>query len=182
MCQKGFGLIELLMGLAIATIVLQLVSPAFSELTESMRRESAAQLLASGLRNARTEALVRNQAVVVHGLNDDWGQGWRVILDISGQGHQDNSNPLLLQRQTGTPLPIAGNQAVKHFVRFSSLGEPLLHNGGFQAGTLHICATGKPVSHHQVVLSRSGRVSLRSDKAEQALCARSTASEQGANP
>ena len=39
MHQKGFGLIELFIGLAIAAIALQLVSPALSEYTQSVRRE-----------------------------------------------------------------------------------------------------------------------------------------------
>ncbi|ROM95980.1 GspH/FimT family protein [Pseudomonas brassicacearum] len=181
MHQKGFGLIELLIGLAIAAIVLQQVSPVLSEYTQSVRRETAAQTLASGMRNARTEAILRNQTLVIHALNDDWAQGWRIILDISGEGHQDSSNPLLLERQTSAGVPIVGNRPVKSFVRFGSLGEPQLPSGAFQAGTLHICAGREPVSHHQVVLSRSGRVSLRSDKAEQALCAGGEESEQGAN-
>jgi type IV fimbrial biogenesis protein FimT len=181
MHQKGFGLIELLIGLAIAAIVLQLVNPLLSEYTQSVHRENAAQTLASGMRNARTEAILRHQTIVIHALNDDWGQGWRIILDISGEGHQDSSNPLLIERQSGASVPIVGNRPVKSFVRFSSLGEPQLPSGAFQAGTLHICAGREPVSHHQVVLSRSGRVSLRSDKAEQALCAGGEESEQGAN-
>ncbi len=181
MPQKGFGLIELLIGLAIAAIALHLISPVLSEYTVSVRRENAAHMLASGMRNARTEAILRNQTIVIHALNDDWGQGWRIILDINGEGHQDSSNPLLIERQTDERVPIVGNRPVKSFVRFSGLGEPQLPSGAFQAGTLHICASREPVSHHQVVLSRSGRVSLRSDKAEQALCTGGEESEQGAN-
>lgn len=181
MHQKGFGLIELLIGLAIAAIALQLVSPALSGYTQSVRRENAAQSLASGMRNARTEAILRNQTIVIHGLNDDWGQGWRIILDINGGGHKDSRNPLLIERQAVARVPIVGNRPVKSFVRFSGLGEPLLPGGAFQAGTLHICADREPVSHHQVVLSPSGRVSLRSNKAEQALCAGGEESEQGTN-
>ena len=181
MLQKGYGLIELLTVLAIAAIALQLVGPAFAEHTQSLRRENAANVLASGLRSARTEALMRNQAVVVHALNDDWGQGWRVILDVSGRGHLDPDNPLLLQRQTGAPVKIVGNQPVRRHVRFSSLGEPLFPGGGFQAGTLFICASRAAVTRHQVVLSKTGRVSLRHDKAEHALCAPGNTSGQRTN-
>ncbi|WP_095057165.1 MULTISPECIES: GspH/FimT family pseudopilin [unclassified Pseudomonas] len=170
MHQRGFSLIELLMGLAIAGIVLQLVSPAFAALNESNHREQAAQSLYGGIRTARTEAITRNQAVVIYGINGDWSQGWRIILDISGKGYKDSQNPLLAERLSAAQVPVAGNQTVRHFVRFSSLGEPQFAKGGFQAGTLHICAAHEPVSHQQVVLAPSGRVSLRSDKAEQALC------------
>ncbi|KPH02481.1 general secretion pathway protein GspH [Pseudomonas sp. RIT-PI-q] len=180
MHQQGFSVIELLMGLTIAGIVLLLVSPAFATLTESNHREEAAASLVSGLRSARSEAITRNQTVVVHGINDDWGQGWRIILDISGKGHEDSSNPLLIERQSSARVPTVGNQHVRTSVRFSHLGEPL--HGGFQSGTLHICASREAVSQLQVVLASSGRVSLRSKKTAQALCEGGKNSEQRADP
>ncbi|KAA0969924.1 GspH/FimT family pseudopilin [Pseudomonas sp. ANT_H12B] len=171
MHQQGFSLIELLMGLTIIGIVLQLVSPAFAALTESNHREQAAQSLVSGIRNARTLAITRNESVVIHGINGDWSQGWRIIADISGKGAQDNSNPLLVERSSGTQVPIAGNWPVRQYIRFNSIGEPQMPGGAFQAGTLHICAAREPVTQLQVVLAATGRVSLRNHKAEQALCA-----------
>jgi len=180
MHQQGFSLIELLMGLTIVGIVLLLVSPAFAALTESNYRQVAAQSLVSGMRSARSEAIARNQTVVIHGINDDWGQGWRIILDVNGKGHEDSGNPLLVERRSDTRVPIFGNQHVRTSVRFSHLGEPLY--GGFQSGTLHICAAREPVSQLQVVLAPSGRVSLRSKKAAQALCEEGESSEQRADP
>lgn len=170
MHQQGFSLIGLLMGLTIVGIVLHLVSPAFAALTESNHREQAAQSIVSGIRTARTAAITRNQSVVIHAINGDWSQGWRIILDISGKGYKDGSNPLLTERRSDIRVKIVGNRPVSTFVRFSGLGEPLFSNGSFQAGTLHICATREPVSQHQVVLAPTGIVSLRNDKAEQALC------------
>jgi type IV fimbrial biogenesis protein FimT len=181
MREQGFSLIELLMGLAIVGIVLQLVSPAFAAVTESNYREEAARSLFNGIRTARTEAITRNQTIVIHGINNDWAQGWRMILDINGKGHEDSSNPLLLERQSSARVPVVGNRPVRSFVRFSGLGEPLLPSGAFQAGTLHICSSREPLSQYQVVLARTGLVSLRSKKTEQALCVGGEDSEQGAN-
>jgi type IV fimbrial biogenesis protein FimT len=164
MRQQGFSLIELLMGLAITGIVLQLVSPAFATLIESNQREQAAQALFSGIRTARTEAIVRNQAVVIHSINGDWSHGWRMILDISGKGEMDSDNPLLAERQGNARVSIVGNGPVESSIRFRGQGESLI------GGTIHICAVREPVSQHQVVLARTGRVSLRSDKAEHPLC------------
>jgi type IV fimbrial biogenesis protein FimT len=170
MHQRGFSLIELLMGLTIVGIVLLLVSPAFAALTQANHREEAAKSLASGIRNARSAAITRNQTVIIHGINDDWGQGWRIIVDVSGRGQEDSSNPLLVEHQSSTRVSIFGNQHVQTSVRFSHLGEPLY--GGFQSGTLHVCAAREPVSQYQVVLASSGRVSLRSKQTAQALCER----------
>lgn len=181
MHQKGFSLIELLMGLGIAALLLHLVSPPFKDLLESVRREDAAQTLASGIRNARTEAILRNQAIVIHAVDDDWGLGWRIILDISGKGHEDSDNPVLLERQESGRVTIVGNRPVKNHIRFTGQGEALLPGGGFRAGTVHVCAADQSISHHQVVLAKSGRISLRSDKTEQKLCVGGEDSEQGAN-
>nr|WP_315446315.1 GspH/FimT family pseudopilin [uncultured Pseudomonas sp.] len=170
MSQQGFSLIELLMGLAIGAIVLLLVSPAFATLTESNHRDEAAQSLLYGIRQARTLALTHNQSVVIHAINGDWGQGWRIVLDISGKGPGDSSNPLLVERAIDAKVPIVGNWSVSRYVRFSSLGQPLMPGRAFQAGTLHVCSIHKPVSQHQIVLAATGRVRLGSDKTEQALC------------
>jgi type IV fimbrial biogenesis protein FimT len=123
MHQKGLSLIELLAGLAIAATLLQFVGPHFKALIESVRQENAAQMLASGLRNARTEAILRNQTIVIHAVDDNWAQGWRIILDISGKGHEDADNPVLLERQESGQVTIVGNGPVKTYVRFTGLGE-----------------------------------------------------------
>lgn len=163
MYQQGFSLLELLMGLAIAAIVLPWAGSSYKELIESIQREDAAQLLLSGLRSARSEAITRNRRVLIQGIDNDWGKGWRIMLD-------DKEKTLLIERSARAR--VIGNSPVKRRVRFGSQGEALHPNGSFQAGTLHVCATREPVSHHQVILAPSGRVRLESIEAEQALCAK----------
>ena len=170
MQQRGFTLIELLLGLIVSGILVNLAVPSFKSLLESQQRYSAAQSLAGGLRYARAEAVARNRPVVIHALEDDWSMGWRVIVDVSGRGHLDDDNPVLLERQDSGRGPIVGNGPLKSQVRFSGLGEPIFSGGGFRAGTVHVCAREQAQSLHQIVLAPSGRISLRSDSAEQALC------------
>lgn len=170
MPQQGFSLVELLMGLAIGAIVLSLVSPAFATLMESNHRQQAAESLISGIRTARTQAITRNQSVVIHGIDGDWSRGWRIILDVSGKGAEDSSNPLLIEHASDGRIPIVGNWFVSRYIRFSSLGQPLMPGRAFQAGKLHICSAREPVSQLQLVLAATGRVRLAREKAEQALC------------
>lgn len=181
MKQRGFPLIELLVGLLLSGMLANLAVPALNGLLESQRRQNAAEALAAGVRFARTEAIVRNRSVVIHALDDDWSQGWRVILDLSGRGHLDHDNPVLLERQDSGKIPMIGNTPVRTHIRFSGLGEPLLSAGGFRAGTVHVCATDQPLSLHQVVLAPTGRISLRNDRTEQALCHGDTGRLRAAN-
>jgi type IV fimbrial biogenesis protein FimT len=85
----------------------------------------------------------------------------------------------LIERQSSNRVPIVGNTRVTTAIRFNGLGQPM--GGGFQGGTLHVCAILEPVSQHQVVLASNGRVSLRSHKTAQALCVGGEDSEQGAD-
>lgn len=170
MPQQGFSLIELLMGLAIGAIVLLLVSPGVTLLKESNARDQAAQSLLHGIRHARTLAITHNQSVVIHGIDGDWSRGWRIILDISGKGPKDSDNPLLVEQASEAKVPIVGNWSVSRYLRFSSLGQPLMPGRAFQAGTLHVCSTREPVSQRQIVLAATGRVRLGTEEIAQALC------------
>ncbi|ALQ05793.1 GspH/FimT family pseudopilin [Pseudomonas brassicacearum] len=161
MYQQGFSLIELLMGLAIAAIVLPWAGASYKELIESIEREDTAQLLINGLRIARSEAITRNRSVLIQGIDNDWGRGWRIMLD-------NKEKTLLMERPASAR--VVGNQPMRRRVRFGNQGEALHPSGAFQAGRLHVCAKRGPVSHHQVILAPSGRVRLESVEAEQALC------------
>lgn len=170
MKQRGFTLIELLLCLLLSGALANLAVPALKGMLESFRRQNIAEALAAGIRYARTEAITRNRTVVIHALEDDWSQGWKVVLDLNGRGHLDDDNPVLLKRQHHGQVVMVGNTPVKEQIRFSGLGEPLLSAGAFRAGTVHVCARDQSLSLYQVVLAPSGRISLRSDKTEQALC------------
>lgn len=180
MYQKGLSLIELLLAMALIALLLKLSSAAWQPLIEAQRRQVHAEQLIAGLRSARTEAIMQNRDVLIHGLNGEWSQGWRIILDLSGQGLEDPDNPVLIERRIDSQVPIIGNRPVRHSVRFNGIGAPLLESGAFQAGTLHICDARQSISHLQIVLSRTGRASLRRDIGEQALCP-GKASEQRAD-
>lgn len=169
MHQRGMSLIQLLLTLTIVALTARFASPAYSALVEHHQRQITAEQLASSLRNARAQALLRQQFVVVYPYEEDWSRGWRTILDLSGQGHLDKGNPVLVESQWWAHTP-QGNTPVKRYVRFNPLGEPQLIGGAFQAGTLHVCQARTAQSHYQVVLAKSGRISLRSDKTAQALC------------
>ena len=95
MNQQGMSLIQLLFALLIVALTTQVASPAYNALVEQQRRLSVAEQLASSLRNARAEALLRHQYVIVHAMEEDWSRGWKVTLDLSGRGYLDPDNPVL---------------------------------------------------------------------------------------
>lgn len=164
MRQQGVTLIQMMFALGLLGLLTQLGVPAYTNMSEGLQRQTTASDLAAALRTARSEALLRNGVVRLQAIDADWSNGWRMLLE------QDS--PLLLHewRSNGRTV-IVGNQPLTRYIRFNGLGVPLLESGGLQIGTLFICQRPELLSHYQVVLSRSGRVSLRNDLTEQALCA-----------
>lgn len=159
--QKGFGLIELLLGMVLTGILLSLAVPAFAELTQAQQRREAAMQLAHSLRSARTEALLRSQPVWVEAIDDDWSHGWRLHLDDD----QDEQSLLAERARNGKPR-IAGNTNVRNRVGFSPLGTPLQLGNG----TLSMCVRNQASSHYQVIVAPSGRVRVEDGKRQHALC------------
>ncbi|KJK15411.1 N-terminal cleavage protein [Pseudomonas sp. 2(2015)] len=163
MKQQGVTLIQMMFALALVGMLTHISLPAYNTMSSGLQQHAAAKDLAQALRTARSEALLRNQVVRLQALEDNWSNGWRMVVEQDG--------PLLLYEQRLERVSIVGNQPVARQVRFSGLGVPLHTGGAFQAGTLFICQRPDPYSQYRVVLAHTGRVSLREEPGEQPLCA-----------
>ena len=69
MNQKGLSLTELVVTLAMVSTLAGLALPAYQPLIDRQHAQVAANELASALRSARTEAILRNQTVLIHPLS-----------------------------------------------------------------------------------------------------------------
>jgi len=163
MKQRGVTLIQLLFGLALVALLTQLATASYSAMSNDLQRQAAAKQLAQALRTTRNEALLRNQVVTLQAREDGWSSGWRIVLD-RGEA------PLLQEYSTSGRVTILGNQPVARQVRFSGLGVPLREGSAFLAGSLQICSEPGEKKLYQIVLSRTGRVSLRHEQPVKRLC------------
>lgn len=170
MHQQGFTLLQLLGALAIAGVLLHRAAPVYQQMVASHQRQVIAQELLASLRAARTEAVLGHRDVLMHALEGDWANGWRIIADHSGKGANDADNPVLRVHQGMSRVVVKGNTPVREQVRFTGQGWALQDNGAFQAGTVHVCDGQTGESHYQVVVAKSGRVHLTNKRAQQALC------------
>ena len=160
MRQQGATLIQMMLALAMAAVLTQLGMPAYTRLSDDLHSAAAARDLAQALRSARSHALLQGQTVRVQPMEGDWGKGWRVVLEHNQQ--------VLREHRLSRPLRIAHNTTGQ--VRFSAVGIPL----GRSNSTLEICERASPTGQHHVVLSTSGRISVRTGESERgSLCARS---------
>lgn len=161
--QQGVTLIQMLFAAGLLALLTPLGISAYSKMSHDLQQQAIAENLSLALRATRSEALLRNQVVVLQALEDDWSNGWQIRLE---QGPEQ----LLREYSVSAGIRVIGNQPVARRVRFSGSGVPLREGGAFQAGTLLICGASGQERLYQVRLSASGRVSLRHAPPDQPLC------------
>jgi type IV fimbrial biogenesis protein FimT len=79
--SAGFTMVELLITIAIATILATVAIPSFSGLIASQRAKTAASELFASFLAARSDAITRNANVTVQPLAGGWDHGGWQILD-----------------------------------------------------------------------------------------------------
>ncbi|MGV6397570.1 GspH/FimT family pseudopilin [Pseudomonas caspiana] len=165
MKQSGFTLIELFVTLVVMGVVASVALPAMAEMVTAQRRFDVAQQLASGLRTARVEAITRHQVILLHAIDEDWSKGWRISTNPSGKGAGDERNVLLTERSFGGKIPIAARLRDRPYVSFNSLGATSTSNG-----RLFICDQEEAVSHYEVIIAVTGRVTIENQKKPEERC------------
>ncbi|MEJ7929016.1 GspH/FimT family pseudopilin [Ramlibacter sp. AN1015] len=83
--SAGFTLIELMVVLAVVAVLATLAAPSLRGYTAQQRVKNASYDLAAALTNARSEAVKRNEAVVLRPVTgSNWNTGWEVVVVTPG--------------------------------------------------------------------------------------------------
>lgn len=161
----AFTIVELVVALAIATLLAILGVPVFQDWLAAYELTNHAKHLAETMTRARTEAVRRGHRVNLckstnggscadHGT---WDAGFLVYVDQNGDGKIDAGEPVL---EIGGAAPrgitISANRPVDDYVSYTSLGRARMLSGALQMGTFTFCRSGQRAM--QVVLANSGRV------------------------
>lgn len=163
----GFTLIELMVVIAVATVLLGFGVPSMTAILNSNKLTAASNALLSSMRLARSEAFKRNSRVILCKSFDGascttsggWEQGWIVFHDANTNGEHDATEVII---ERGNPLEgslrLTGNSTVARYISFVATGTARMTGGGFQAGTVTVCnlsASGGEA--RQIVLNAVGR-------------------------
>jgi type IV fimbrial biogenesis protein FimT len=139
---RGFTMTELLITLAIATILMTLAVPAFNGTIAAQRALVCASDLYVALAKTRSEALTLNNNVTLQAKAGGWNAGWQ-ILDVN--------NNVLDDHAATTAVTIVAPAAVT----YGSSGRLLT---GSAAPMFAISTTsGAAVNHQCVSVTLSGR-------------------------
>lgn len=151
--SRGFTMTELMVTLSVTAILTTVALPSFRDYIANQRVRSAAQDLFSSLLYARSEAIKRNETVLIVPDAGGWSQGWSVVAGdgsvVSERGARTNvviaatdlPEPFGYQRsgrlQPGAALPsfalcdAAGNPEVgRRLITIDLSGQPALRLAG----------------------------------------------------
>ncbi|MFD2168102.1 GspH/FimT family pseudopilin [Thalassotalea euphylliae] len=160
--QKGFTLIELMVGIAILGVMLTIAIPNFSHWTVKMRVDDEINSLQRLILTARNTAVnmelpVRVCPLVGNECTNSWDKELTVFIDIDADGKYNAANDEVLIRtkaaiKSGDTLTFNSASVI-----FRSTGR------GGPAGTFTYCPADYPDKNRSIVLSSFGRTYLSSD-------------------
>ncbi|MGD8910175.1 MAG: GspH/FimT family pseudopilin [Chromatiales bacterium] len=159
--QTGFTLVELMITLAVSTIILTISIPAFDSLMTSNQTTAYTNNVIGALRLARSEAINRGEGVTVCASNTDysacdnanWQNGWLVFTDSDDDRSYTTGSDELIRIWQAPAGDIAFNEAPDN-IRFLPSGGlssnvddfALQVSGCNQARTISISVLGRAES------------------------------------
>ncbi len=151
----GFTMIELMITIAIATILIALAVPNFTRFIRQGQYTSAGNELVTGFNYARNEAINRQRSVAVAAIGGTWVNGWRAFLDTNRNAVFDGTDVVLRQGN-----PIAGINITSTFTvaAFDQNGRRSNDTAAFLG--FEVSKSGGPTDLvRRVCVARNGRIS-----------------------
>ena len=162
---SGFSLIEMLVVIAVLSILLAVSLPNFQNMIERSGTNSQAKLFLTTLNLARSEAIKRGGNVAICASTDGadcskgaWGEGWIVFFDANGNanglaGSVDAGDTLIRVFDSGGSANVT-TLFNGDFFKYSALGFSATND----SRTLLICpASSKAANARSIVIGSSGR-------------------------
>ena len=157
--NSGFTLLELLITVAIISIVMAIAVPSMTSFTQNDRLTTNINTLIGHLAYARSEAVKRSQQVSICSSNNattctggNWQDGWIVYIDADGDNSFTAGEEVLRAQQAlegaNTLTTAIGTQVTydyRGFVNAASVGNFQLCDGrsGPHGKTIRISTTGR---------------------------------------
>lgn len=164
---SGFTLLELMVTIAVASVLIGLAIPSFSDMMRNNRLTTYTNELVTALNLARSEAVKRAVQVTIlrkSATNSVWESGWEVFVDNNGDGIRNGTDALLRdypQLTTGYTIRSGANYSC--WLAFTSAGVVRASNssctgGGLSNDSFRVCdpSADKTISR-TIALNTIGR-------------------------
>lgn len=155
--QKAFTLVELVVTILVATVVISIAVPSFTNLIESSKARTTRDLLVSSIHLAKEKAQTKRVDVYLCATDDSetcsesWGGDWLVYEDSDGSASL-TSDDLIISNVSSKTLAIVSSSEQISFT-------PTGHSS---SNTFQVCDNTDNSVSYQIELSRMGRISYSS--------------------
>ena len=162
--QSGFNIIELMVTMAIVTIMATVAIPSFMTMSQDNRLAMRHNDFLGTLNLARNEAVTRSRSVTIckWGINDDcngqeWEDGWIVFVDINRNTMVDSNEIIRVYPPLTNNNTLRGSNTAANQIVFNPQGMlPAI-------GKLTFCDSRGANHARGLILSRSGQARVAQD-------------------
>jgi len=170
MKRRGFTLVELLVVLAVGSILLAIAVPGYAFMVNANRLAAVTNDLVTALHLARSEAIKRGTRVTVCKTGDamaaspacsttaNWKDGWLVFVDGGTRGVIDGGDILLRVREQVSSGAVITSINYSRYISYLP-GGGSQGSSGLANGSLKIC---RDSIQRDIIINRTGRPRLDS--------------------
>lgn len=162
--QIGFTLIELMITIALATILMLVAVPSFVEFQRNAQLSDAVSNFISAANTARANAMKQglNTYFVPNNTTTGWSSGWMVYADANWDKVYGAGSDEVVLRHEPLSMAIAINtpgsstlSGIDKYLLFNGSGYPRTKTGAFGAATIVMSNTSRSSS---IIIDPAGRV------------------------
>jgi type IV fimbrial biogenesis protein FimT len=163
--SRAYTLAELMTTLAIGSIILSIAIPGYQWLAARTAVTSAVNLFLTHLHQARSEAVTREQVVVLCPSNDGlaceadyraWADGYIVFADLDRNRQRSEAEPVISYSQAeSSRVSIYTSSKSRSVLAYLPTGRAWVSNT-----TVRFCVKGRSQSNRAVIISPTGRPRL----------------------
>jgi len=136
-------LLELLVAIAVLSVLVSLAAPSFSTILAEQRLRQASSEMRISLTTARSEAIKRGESVAVVPRDSSWSSGWCVEADAGASGCTDAAIQGFV---SGENIVVSASGAVRFNLWGRAAGCPQLAPGGQCSICLSVATDGRVMS------------------------------------
>jgi len=157
--ERGFTLLEILITVVVLAILVALAAPNFKTLMDRNAVTAQANEVMANILLARSEAVKRDQAVVVR-RSGSWQNGLTIFADLNNNNTYQSASeaPLIVSHLTpNNTVTITGSGAAAVFIRFNSRGRGVTSGGANLTPNADFITLSKDGQTRYICFSPTGR-------------------------
>jgi type IV fimbrial biogenesis protein FimT len=172
--RLGFTLLELLIVLAILSVLFASALPELSNMLAGRQLRAASADLLAAINNTRAQAIARRRVVTLLPEQGDWQQGWLIVIDANANRRADDGEPVLMRhKQAPERLQVRAkftDNTAPFYISYNAAGRSCraAHPNAANFGTITLELAG---AQRNIKINMQGRARLCDPALEPASCA-----------